>query len=133
MIKLFRYVVVISTILMVVYWLLPFVDHLWLKEEELNLAGYDGWGASIPNNPIIYWGLFTIWLTISVSLFFLVPIARSAFVAMQVITLTASFFWGFMVLPPISATVGNIVAVSDGVLLAMLFLTSVGKEFEKST
>ena len=133
MIKLFRYIVVISTILMVVYWMLPFVDYLWLTGEELKLARYDGWGASIPNHPLIYWGVFTIWLAISVGLFFLVPIARPAFLIMQVATIVASLFWGFMVLPTVSATVGNIVAVSDGVLLAMLFLTSVGKEFEKST
>lgn len=118
---------------MVVYWLLPIVDHLWLTEEELNLARYDSWGASIPSHPIIYWGFFTIWLVISLGLFFLIPIARTAFLVMQVVTIVASFFWGFMVLPPISATVGNVVAVSDGVLLAMLFLTSVGREFETST
>jgi len=129
--KLFRYIIVFSTTLVVIFWVLPFVDYLWLNEEQLEFARYDTWGSSLPSNAIIYWGLLSIWLLIALGLFLFVPIARTAFVVMQLITIFASFFWGFLVLPPVSVVISNMIGLSDGVILAMLFLTSISKKFEK--
>ena len=111
---------------------MPLIDHLWLTQEQLNLARYDTWGSSIPNHPLIYWGMFTIWLVISIGLFFFVPFARTAFVIMQFISLVASFFWGFLVQSPASAAIGSMLGLSDGVILAMLFLTSVANKFKNT-
>jgi hypothetical protein len=130
--KTFRYVVVLSMVLFVLYWILPFIDYLWLTEEQLEFARYDTWGASIPNHPLIYWGVFTIWLVISAGLFFFVPIARAAFVIMQVISFVATFFWGFLVVPPVSAAIGSMAGLIDGVIIAMLFLTSVASKFNNT-
>lgn len=128
--RLFRYIVVISTLLFAIIYILPFYDYLWLNDEQLYLAAFDAWGSVIPNNIYVYWSLFFIWLAISVGLFFFIPIARTAFVIMLVATTIASLFWGFLVLPPISATLFNIVAMSDGAILVMLYLTSVSRRFE---
>ena len=78
--KIFRWIIVISTLLFIIAWLLPYYDYLWLSDEQLDLLSYDGSGSSIPSSPLIYWGWFFTWLTISVCLFFFVPIARKVFV-----------------------------------------------------
>jgi len=131
--NLFRYTVVISTVLFVMLWLLPYFDYLWLSEEQLNLALADGYGSYIPNHPLIYWSLFVAWFTISVGLFFFVTVARTAFFALLVITVLADFFWGFRVLPPISASISVIVTLSDGAILTMAYFTSVSNYFVKDT
>ncbi|MCW8826205.1 MAG: hypothetical protein OQK78_07250, partial [Gammaproteobacteria bacterium] len=125
--KLFRYIVVISTVLFVFLHILPFIDHMWLTEKELDLAAYDAWGANLPTNIYFYWGNLSVWVTIFIGLFFYIPVSRTAFVIMLVLTSIASFFYGFSVLPAISATVGNIVTMTDGALLVMLYLTSVSR------
>lgn len=130
--KLFRYVVIISITLFVLYWLLPFVEHYWLTEEQLQVSNYANWGSYIPYHPVIYWGLFVIWIVISVGLFFFVRLARTAFVIMNVLTIAAGFFWGFRVLTPASAVVSDLVVLTDGVILTMAFLGSIASKFGKN-
>lgn len=131
--NLFRYVVAISTILFVVLWILPYFHYLWLTEEELNLAAAQGYGSYIPGHPLIYWGLFAAWLAVSIGLFFFVAIARTAFVFLLVATAVANFFWGFWVMPPFSAGISGLVAVADGAIVTMIYLTSVSNHFVKRT
>ncbi len=92
--KLFRYIVVISTVLFVVFWLLPYFDYLWLTEDELQLVSVDTYGSYIPNHPLIYCGLFAVWLALSIGLFFYVNVARTGFFVMTIFVTLANFFWG---------------------------------------
>jgi len=48
---------------------------------------------------------------------------------MTVVTVVAGFFGGFVVLDPVSASIGNIITLSDGAIIAMAYLTSVSNKF----
>lgn len=131
--NLFRYIVAISTLLFLILWLLPFFDYLWLSEEELSLLAATGYGSYIPNHPVIFWGLFVSWVAASLGLFFFIPFARTAFLVLVVVSSIANFFWGFRVDTPLSIGIAGLVALSDGAIIAMAYLTSVSSYFEKST
>jgi len=130
--QLFRFIVVISTLLYVIFWFLPYVDYLWLTEYEIELASAEGYGGYIPQSLVLAWAQLIIWVVISVGLFFFIPLARTAFVLMLVITAITNFLWGFLVMEPISAGLISIITTSDGVILTMMYLTSLSKYFEKS-
>ena len=129
--RLFRYIVAISTVSFLVLWLIPYFDYLWLSQEELRLVSVDTYGSYIPNHPLIYWGLFVIWLALSLGLFFYVRAARIGFFIMIIIAVLASFFWGFRVYLPIEVVLSMIVTLSDGAILVMAYLTSVSRKFER--
>ena len=133
MATLFRYLVVISSVLFVAYWSLPYVDYNWLTEEELRLIGADGYGSIFPISLFIYWSMFVIWLTLSIGLFFYVRIARTGFLVFIIVSTCASFFWGFRVLAPYEIVIGNIIGFSDGAILAMAYFTSVDSKFSNES
>ena len=128
--KLFRYLVVCTTLLYILYWCLPYFDYHWMSNEEIDLANYNTWGAILPNHLIIHWGIFISWVLVSIGLFFFIPIARILFVIMQVTTTVLSLFMGYLILPPFNAALAEVVVLLDGVILAMLYLTSVSTKFE---
>ena len=129
--KIFRTIVVTSAILFLIVTLLPFIDYLWLTNDQLELLAYDGWDSIIPNNQFIYWLLTIIWLIISVGLFFFIRIARTAFLIMQITVFIASFFWGIRISSPEVTAINGLIAISDGAILVMAYLTSVARCFEK--
>ena len=130
--KLFRRLVVISTILFVILWMMPYVDYNWLSKDEARLANSDGYGSYIPKTPVIYLANFIVWLMLSVGLFFYMPIARTGFLVCIVVSLVADFFWGFKVYAPYEVALSGIVTLSDGAILVMAYLTSVSDKFEKA-
>jgi len=131
--KLFRYIVAISTVLFIVTWFLPYYDYMWLTEEELNLANANMANSYIPNTATFFWVQSIIWVAVSIGLFLYIPIARTAFLILMVLSFIAVFFSGFYVMPPLQAGINSIIGLSDGVILSMAYLTSVAKCFEKNT
>lgn len=129
--ELFRWIVVVSTGLFVLVWLLPFFDYRWLNQDELDVLSCAGQGSVLPSNVFIYWGLFVLWLIVSIGLWFFVAAARTAFLSLLIITSIASFFWGPSIRTPLETGIGNIVMMSDGAILVMAYFTSISSEFKK--
>jgi hypothetical protein len=128
--KLFRYFVATSILLTIAYWLIPYVDISWLPEDELRLLQADGYKALIPRHPAIYWGLFFVWIFTLIGLLFFKKIARTAYFGLFVLMTLAEPFFGYLVLSPIEAMIDNILAVAQGAILAMAYLTTVGARFK---
>lgn len=127
--RLFRVLVVISTLLTVILYLLPVGDHLWLTDEQLAVASWSGWGAKVPDGEIIYWTWFSIWMTTNLGLYFYKHIARTAFAILLPFSALYQLFDGIQVLPPIDSAVASLVGTIDGVLLAIAYLTGVSRRF----
>ena len=129
MVRLFRALVLTSTFLFVVIGFMPFFNHLWLTPDQLHVLSYDGAGSLIPAHPLLYWGQMVLWVVVSVGLFFFISIARTAFLVLNVISVVATFFWGFRIIPPEAAALGGIVQMADGAILVMAYFTSVAERF----
>ncbi len=129
--KPFRFLVATSVLLVVAYWLLPYVDAAWLPEDELKLLQADGYKSLIPRHPLVYWGLFSAWIFLSIGLLFFMKIARTAYFGLLVLMSLADPFFGYLVLSPIEAMLNNILAVAHGAILAIAYLTSVDARFKQ--
>ena len=130
--KLFRTLVISTTLLYVFFWFLPYIDHYWLNEDELDLASWDAAGSIVPQSLIINLIWFSIWVTTGIGLYFYRPAARTIFLFLMPISTVYSAFCGFLVLPPISAAIIGLVNMLDGAVLAVAYLTGVGKRFESN-
>ncbi len=136
MINLYRYLIVISVLLYVIFWLLPYFDYIWLNQEELSLASYNNFSSYINHGIMksLSWVVFFVWMFIYLGLFFFIKIARSLFFMILIVENTIfNLLFGFSILPPISSFIGSFLGTIDGFVLAILYLTSVNKKFEKTT
>lgn len=129
--RLFKAIVAGSTVLFVIFWLLPFIDSLWLTDPEIRLLRADSLGSVIPNSPFIYWGMFSLWLLLSVGLFLYVRAARTGFLVMLILVSVANLFWGFRVFSPLGITLSYIITLCDGAIVTMAYLTSINEKFSK--
>jgi len=126
----FRVVVLVSTGLYSVGYWLPYVDVGQFSPKWDALLYHDGSGALI-TFPI--WAEFVIYaVTVSVSalLYFFIPFGRRAFVLLVLANLAAACFLGARVTTPVDEVIWNVVTMSDGALLAMLYLTPLARRFE---
>lgn len=128
----FRGLVLVSTVLFAVGWFLPYFDTGSYSLEWQALLMRDGDGAILAYPPWVDFILFAGTVAISVMLYFYVPIARRAYLIMLIAYTGAGFLWGLRVSTPVDEVIWGLVAMSDGAILTMLYLTSVARHFEPS-
>ena len=75
----FRYLVSISAMLYVVFWIFPYFDYKWLNENELTILSANYYGSVIPLNDFIDWALFVAWVILYIGMWFFIRAARTAF------------------------------------------------------
>ena len=127
----FRSFTVTAFLLHVILWLGPFTDHPWFEAFDVWLLDFDGYGASLPYNPILYWCLFASWLLILTGMFFYVSAARAGLIALTVISIVLNIVWGIRVLTPYETALSELLAVVDGALIVMAYWSPVRAEFER--
>lgn len=125
----FNILVVISIVLTIAIWGLPYVQPFYLSDQDFNLLSYAGYGAILPSNNFIYWGLFIFWLIVGVGLIMRSSLMRTIYLCGIVVTVLLSFFWGFSVATPLESVVFSVINMIDGALITMAYLTSVSRSF----
>lgn len=126
--QIFRGLVLISIVLFIFFWLLPFLN-LNFSEDEKNILAWYGYGSYIPESNLINWGLFAVWLFLSIGIFFFNRLARSGYLLLIIITTILSFFWGFRILTPLEAGLSSLISMLDGALLCFMYLTKLNEKF----
>ena len=126
----FRYIVIGSLILYLIWFAMPYLWIYFYEGEELNLLSWASYGAKFDIEGPIQYIIVLAYVVVSIGLVQLKKWARTAFLALTVVSIVLSGVWGFLVSPPIDAAIGYIVSMSDGAILTMAYLTSLGGEFE---
>lgn len=128
MVKIFRVIVVVSTLLFICLWAFPFIAPSVLTEEEMEILMFGGFGGFVLS--LFSFGiLFTAWLVCSIGVFFFKPWARQGFLFLAIFSVVTSPFLGFLVYSPWEVTLMQLVTLADGAILALMYLSSVAHEF----
>ena len=131
--SIFRFLVVASALLSITFWSVPYIDFLWLSIEQMQILDLGGFGAIMPTFEITYWGTLVVWLVISGGLFFYIKAARPAFVVFMAINIVLGLFYGISILSPLEVFIGSVLAMVDGAIITMMFLTSISGKFSENT
>ena len=128
--KIFRFLILISIALSLVYYSVPYIDSNWLSKEELDFVSYNGAFAKIQISSFIGHISFVFWLICSIGMFFYINAARNFFTALVLISLLITPFIGFVSMSPFDATILAALNIIDGALIAIAHFTSVNKNFK---
>ncbi|OUR63843.1 hypothetical protein A9Q79_08800 [Methylophaga sp. 42_25_T18] len=131
--SIFRPLVLFSIILTIVFWLTPYFDYVWLSDVEIELLDQGGLGAVFESSDLDYWGTLFTWVLLSFGLYFYVRLAKPAFVAFYILNFVLTPFYGIQVLTGYEMLMSSLLGLIDGIILAMLFFTSVGARFAKNS
>ena len=131
--EIFRGLILVSTFLYVVYLLLPFVPANWYSDSTLELLSFSGSDAILDIPVPIYHAISLAWLLTAVGMYFYIPIARSAFVWLYVITVPIDIVGGVVVTPGLDMAILSLSTLLDGAIIAIAYLTSVERLFVGDT
>ena len=128
--SIFRYLVVISAALTILFWGMPYIDYMWFSIEQIHLLDQSGLGTVIPVSDVLYWGILFIWLVLSVGLFFYNPLARTGFIVFYILSFVFGLLGGIQVVTPYESAIASLIGLADGAIITLAYLTSVGAKFE---
>jgi hypothetical protein len=131
MISTFRTLLVVSILIFVgAYWL-PYFDAGFFSEGTNDMRAFDGTFALIPTTLGLEIIVFVLGVLIPSAMFFYVWGSRGAFVIFILMSLIANFGFGVRVLTPLDVFLGDLISLLDGVILTMAYFTSVADQFER--
>lgn len=128
MVSLFRALLVVSTLLFAFGYMWP---SLGASDEMVRLLQWDGLGATIAPSQVLTGCFLGAGVVIPAMMFFFVWWSRAAFAVLAVASLLGTFVWGLRVATPLASFLGQAVALCDGAILSIAYLTSVAKLFER--
>ena len=127
----FQILVCVTWLLFALTYVLPF--GLGTNDTEMTrLLQFDTYGGVLSNysrlwSTLILWG----WLFASIGVFFVLRWGKWLYAALFLSSLIVTPFFGLRVGSPIETTLGSLVDVLDGAILALMYFSPVANWFEK--
>jgi len=127
----FRILIALPGLLMLLYYFLPSVEHLWLSCDELNLLEADGFNSWIPDNYIFFIIYMVTWLIVSVGLFLFISWFRIIYIVFVLVSMVLILFLGNRISAPVETVVMFLVVLSVGGTLGLMYSSSTRDLFSR--
>jgi len=126
----FRFIVLLSTVLSIALWVLPYVDYIWLTQDDLDILGLNSYHSFIMLPEIVLWGFFIAGMVINVGLFFFIKPARWMFFIFYLLYLALVPFSGIQILTSYEYLIYTILVLLDGGIFALLTMSEIRFKFD---
>ncbi len=127
--KLFRYLVLSSLFLYVVWFFFPYAEPFIADPDTVYFWGGSGFDARFEFPSWYYYLWLTFWLISYAALFSFVRSARTIFTVGYILSICTLPFHGTVIQSPWSGLLGSLVSMLDGAILALAYFTSIGRKF----
>lgn len=124
--NLLLYINILSTF---VYWLIPYVDFIFLSEVEIEAYEFNGENALWVYPEWLYQTTYIMYFISYVALRMRIKIFKWFFLLLSLFGTLCSLFWGVTVFAAYELTIMYFMYYIDGAILALLFFSSVSREF----
>jgi hypothetical protein len=132
-VQIFRSIVLTSAVLYLVSYFLPY-EVFESNPAAVNLLELDGYAARFnPQSGLFTTGVMSLWLLASMGLLHFDNWARYLYLGLTGWALVAAGLYGIRVTSPLEAMLDLAVAVLDGVILALVFLSPLTENFLNSS
>lgn len=128
MLKPFRFMVVLSLLLQLLWILLPYSWESLYNEAQLDLLGYSGFGA-MGNIESWYLLVSAGFFITAIGLWFLKRWARFAYILVTLLAIFVIINSGISVAPALDGLLYHLLALVDGAILTFMYLTPLKREF----
>ena len=115
---------------------LIFTPYSWVylyDQEILDALSWNGYQSKFGDSFLPRYLLFAAYGTVSIGMIYFKRWARTCFVLLTILTIGMAPFWGVSVQYGYEAAISLVMALLDGAILAMMFLTSLGNEFDRAS
>jgi len=132
MVKIFRILVILSTISYACFIIAPYIDYSFLTEKEIDILSWDGYQAVYILPEWLVWISILIWIPLTIGMYLFNPIARKIYLVLIIMFFIDTLFAGLFVKTSHEIVLYQLTSFFDGVVLTMAYLTSISNKFEKA-
>jgi hypothetical protein len=131
--KLYKSLVLFSYFTYAICFFLPYLDTYIYAQEGLDALSWSGYGSLVMPHEFIGYAFFIAYSITVIGMLYFHSWSKKLFVALTVLSTFFTAIHGFEVLPPIDAVLSYLTNLADGAVIALMYLTSLGKRFSEST
>ncbi len=132
MIKLFRSLVVVSSLSYFLFLGSWYLFTPYLSEDVLAVLTWTGYGAIIQLPPFVSWALVLFWLLIAIGMYFFNSTARLLYLVFTIFFILTTPLYGLFVSTAYDLVFLEITNFLDGAILAMAYLSSISAKFKNA-
>jgi hypothetical protein len=129
---LFQRLVIGTTALYALWLALPWIEVGLVSAEVADALSWYGFDAVLPWPAAIAWFVALLYLPVAAGLYRFSPSARRLFVALTIVVQVWSLLGGLHVETPLGATLGSLVTLGDGAIIALAFASPLRERFRIS-
>ncbi len=130
--KIYFTLVVTTLILYVSLFSIPYFWVYLYEGKILNALAWNSYGSKFGANELIGYLFMACYGVVSIGLVLFKGWARLGFVVLTIFSVVTSPFWGLSVQYGFGSALSYMLALGDGAILAIVFLTSISDEFEST-
>lgn len=112
---------------------IPFFEGVWLSEVEARLQDFEGYGSIVRASGVFAWALalgMGVWgVGCIFGLFYFKKVARTAYLALVVVSVMFQLVGGIRVMAPYEAFFYAAFSTIDGAVLTIAYTSPIGREF----
>ena len=128
--QLLNFLLIGVLILTIFYWFYPYIGVHWLSDEELEILSYSGYNSLYAGYDLEYWIWGAYWVITTIGLIFRVKLFRPIYIIGLVLGTFMQLLWGFQVFTPFETFMGNLMSLSDGAIIILIYFTPACREFK---
>lgn len=132
MIQIFRASIILSSLSYILFIALPYLEQSFLSQQEIDALSWVGYEAVISMPNWLHWLTVFIWLPLAIGMWFLNPLARTAYLYLSIFFLILHPFTGLFVETGWGVMLFQATAFLDGAILTMAYFTGLNKEFKNA-
>lgn len=132
MVNIYRALIIFSTGVYVFSYFLPYFDYQFYPQDVNDLLNQDGYGSLIIINELMGYVILSIGVLLPVMMFFFIPGSRQLFLISVLVFLILNLALGVRILTGLEVMLAGIVAMSDGAILAIAYLTPISSKFSEN-
>jgi len=125
----FTFLVLGTLFLYAIWFIAPFFWGYLYEGETLNLLSWNGYGGVIDANGPIPYVIGLAYVIVSLGLIYYKNWARFAFLLLTCFSVVSAPFWGMQIQTGYEFVLTYLVALGDGAILVIAYLTNVSNEF----
>lgn len=130
-VRIFQFLVIISGVLYIAWYLLPYTQKNFPPNIQ-DLLDWGGYGSiALTQHPLFYFSMGTAKLISTLGLFLFLSWGRWLLLAVVTISIALVPFSGMAVASPLDSFVGSLAALTDGAILALAFFSPISESMRK--
>jgi hypothetical protein len=128
--NIFRILIMLNAGMYLIWFFFPYTYSYWVSSESIQVLNYSGFDAHYIAPSYLYWSLAVLTILNTIGLYFFYSLSRKVFVGLIVLDMIFQVNSGLSIYTGIESVVLNLSYILEGIILSIMYSTTVSSRFD---